>query len=132
MLNAESHEALSLVSKLVAAMAEQREALASSDWAALSAAVPQLQTVVWSISQFPGGVEGLRNELSNMSDDRRETLKATLQAAAVDRRTSAELIKINLQRFSALRSIYALSEADDVYGQHAASTRPGLKLSTRV
>jgi hypothetical protein len=121
-----------LIGQLVGALSKQRQALADSDWSALNAVIPQLQDVVFSISQYPGGIEGLRSELAGLSEDLKSSVSQTLEAAAVDRKASAELIKINLQRFNALKSIHAVSADEDTYGQDTLSPRPGLKLSTRV
>jgi hypothetical protein len=121
-----------LLGQLVGALSKQRQALAESDWSALNEVIPQLQDVVFSISQYPGGIEGLRAELAGLSEELRSGVNESLEAAAVDRKASAELIKINLQRFYALRSIHAVSASEDTYGQDSLSPRPGLKLSTRV
>lgn len=127
-----NQRALNLAEALVGALSKQRQALAVSDWTALSEAVPQLQEAVYSISGFPGGIEGLREELSSLSAGERNQLEQWFAAAAVDRKTASELIKINLQRFNALKSFHAVSASDDTYGLDSLAPRPGLKVSTHV
>lgn len=124
--------AIGLLGDLVKALSNQRQALVGSDWRSLAEVIPRLQDVVSAISNFPGGIEGVRGELSKVDPTTREELDGLLASASVDRKTATELIRINLQRYNALRSIHSLSDEQDTYGQDATSPRPGLKLSTRV
>lgn len=130
--NANQRTATSLLGDLTLALAKQRQALTMNDWKSLADVIPRLQDVVSAISHFPGGVNGVREALRSIEPEARRELDGLLEAAAVDRRASTELIKINLQRFYALKSIYAVSQFQDTYGQEASSPPPGMRVSTRV
>lgn len=113
-------------------MANQRASIEKGDWQQLNHVVPKLQEALLVISRFPGGLEGLRERLENLPDDQRQRINHLMEAASVDRRVAAELIKINLHRFSALKALHENTVSDETYGSEHRAIKPGSRLSARA
>jgi len=114
------------------AIALQREALAGRDWAKLQQSIHALQQAMQHISSFPGGAEGVRKQLLASEGTARETADHLIERVMIERRSSAELIRLQLQRLQALQTMTSFEEDAGLYSETGATKGRGGRLSTWV
>ncbi|NBO81854.1 MAG: hypothetical protein EBU75_03245 [Betaproteobacteria bacterium] len=123
---------LSLLFDFSEAIAHQREALAKRDWLKLQNSIRTLQQAMHQIASFPGGAEGLRHQLLASDGQERQTADRLIEKVMVERRSSAELIRLQLQRFQALQAMTSLGEDAATYTETGGGQGRGSRLSTWV
>lgn len=112
-------------------LALQRQALAERNWVALSEVVPKLQQSMSLVQAYPGGAAGLRERLASMTSENNE-VSSLLEHATSDRLMSAELIRMNIHRLNALKSLFEHGAVDNSDTGQLNAGSPGSILSTRV
>jgi len=114
------------------AISQQREALASRDSAKLQLSIKGLQHAMHQIANFPGGAEGVRSQLVATEGQARVSADRLIEKVSVERRSSAELIRLQLQRLQALQAMTALQGETATYSESGAINSKGGRLSTWV
>jgi len=114
------------------AIAQQREALAKRDWAKLQQSIQVLQHAMHQIASFPGGAEGVRHQLVASEGEAREAADRLIEKVAIERRSSAELIRLQLHRLQALQTMTSLDEESATYTESGTSKGRVGRLSTWV
>jgi hypothetical protein len=125
-------DAMRLLFDFSEAIAHQREALAKRDWAKLQQSIQALQQAMHQIASFPGGAEGVRHQLVASEGGAREIADRLIEKVAIERRSSAELIRLQLQRFQALQTMTSLDEESATYNESGTSKGRIGRLSTWV
>jgi hypothetical protein len=125
-------DAMRLLFDFSEAIAHQREALAKRDWAKLQQSIHALQQAMHQIASFPGGAEGVRHQLVASEGEARETADRLIEKVAIERRSSAELIRLQLQRLQALHTMTSLDEETTTYSESGTSKGRIGRLSTWV
>jgi hypothetical protein len=125
-------DAMRLLFDFSEAIAHQREALAKRDWGKLQVSIQSLQEAMQQIASFPGGAEGVRRQLAASEEAVRESADRLIEKVSIERRSSAELIRLQLQRLQALQTMTSLSEETATYTESGASGGQGNRLSTWV
>lgn len=90
---------------------DQRTAIASRDWASLERSLERLRHVMHRAASIPGGVAQLRGSIEALEGEEREQVRTLLEQIQAERQASSELIRLNLQRFQNLESIFALDRS---------------------
>lgn len=62
-------------------------------------------------ASIPGGVAQLRGSIEALEGEEREQVRTLLEQIQAERQASSELIRLNLQRFQNLESIFALDRS---------------------
>jgi len=124
--------AAELILSLAHLVGEQRTAMQRSDWVDLERVLLQMRSVMDKIQASRGGAEGFRTQLQDLAPQERARVDDVLYEANVDRQISAELIRLNLHRFNALRAMRAHAEGVDGYDRDGRAIAHGVRLSTRA
>lgn len=114
------------------AISNQREALAKRDWVKLQHSIQSLQQAMQQIASFPGGAEGVRNQLVSSEGHARKVADRLIEKVMIERRSSAELIRLQLQRLQALQTMTSLDEESTTYTESGTSKGRISRLSTWV
>ena len=114
------------------ALAKQRECVAGADWNRLEKVLPLLNEAVSAVEAFPGREDGLRAYIADLPGDRRSELEGRLLKAAEDRVVTSELIRLNLWRLNAIRTLQLQADVSDSYGNSHSRVTPGSRLSARA
>ncbi|NDA83107.1 MAG: hypothetical protein EBY01_08675 [Actinobacteria bacterium] len=125
-------DAIGLLFDFSEAIAHQREALAKRDWPKLQHSIRALQQAMHQIASFPGGAEGVRSQLITSEGQARKTADRLIEKVMTERRSSAELIRLQLQRIQALQTMTALEADTATYTETGANKGRGGRLSTWV
>lgn len=123
---------LEILQQFASHLASQRAAIAEGNWTALADVVPKLQHAMNLVQAYPGGATGLRSALRKLNQADERCISNVLEEAAADRLAAAELIRINLNRITALKSMWehAALDASDLEQSNAGI--PGRFLSRHV
>lgn len=113
-------------------LAVQRAAIAEGNWTALAEVVPKLQQAMNLVQAFPGGAAGLRHALGKLNSADEGRISNVLEEAAADRLAAAELIRINLNRITALKSMWEHAALDASELEQSNAGIPGRLLSRHV
>lgn len=124
--------ALEILQTFATNLAMQREAIAQRNWAGLAEIIPKLQHAMSLVQAFPGGSAGLRAELSVMAAQNDNRVSKLLEDASSDRLVAAELIRVNVNRLNALRSLFENGALDHTESGQFTTGSPGSLLSRRV
>lgn len=125
-------DAMCLLFTFSEAISMQRDALARRDWVKLQQSIQALQQAMHQIASFPGGPEGMRSQLNASAGDTREAADLLIQKVVIDRRSSAELIRLQLQRLQALQLMTSLESDDGTYTESGNNKGRSGRLSTWV
>jgi hypothetical protein len=125
-------DAIRLLFDFSEAVALQREALVGRDWTKLQQSIQSLQHAMQQISSFPGGAEGVREQLLASEGVVRERADQLIERVTIERRSSAELIRLQLQRLQALQTMTSFEEDAGLYSETGATKGRGGRLSTWV
>jgi hypothetical protein len=125
-------DAMRLLFDFSEAIAHQREALAKRDWVKLQRSIQALQHAMHQIASFPGGAEGVRHQLVASEGEAREAADRLIEKVAIERRSSAELIRLQLQRLQALQAMTSLDDDAGTYTESGATKGRSGRLSTWV
>ena len=124
--------AVALVLSLAQLVAEQKASMQSSDWDSLERVLSEMRAVMDAVLASEGGVPGLRRELEQLAAPERDRIDHILREASTDRLVSAELIRLNLHRFNALRAMRAHADGVDGYGKDGRGVAHRMRLSARA
>jgi len=122
--------ALRLLFDFSEAISCQREALALRDWTKLQGSIQALQVAMSQIANFPGGAEGVRQQLLETEGKTKDAANQLIEKVMIERKSSAELIRLQLQRLQALKTITALEEDSATYTESGANKGKSIHLST--
>ncbi|HAB46808.1 MAG: hypothetical protein EBV01_12320 [Betaproteobacteria bacterium] len=120
------------VDLLSEALAEQRQSITASNWSRLDKVLPLLGKAVSEVESFPGGETGFKDAIERLSFESRQEIEGKLLRANEDRLVAAELIRINLWRANAIRTLQMQADSSDGYGPSSMRVAPGSKLSARA
>jgi len=125
-------DAMRLLFDFSEAISNQREALAKRDWVKLQHSIQSLQQAMQQIASFRGGAEGVRNQLVSSEGQARKVADRLIEKVMIERRSSAELIRLQLQRLQALQTMTSLDEESATYTESGTSKGRIGRLSTWV
>ncbi|NDD11199.1 MAG: hypothetical protein EB072_00790 [Betaproteobacteria bacterium] len=124
--------ATEIIRVFASSLAVQRKAIADRNWDALAAVVPKLQEAMVRVKAFPGGAEGLKWSLSSLGQDHHLGINALLEEAASERLAAAELIRVNIQRLNAIKSLLEHGELAGAETGQVIQGSPGKLVSKRA
>lgn len=125
-------QAASAVEMMADALALQRECVADADWNRLEKVLPLLSKAVSAVEAFPGQEGGLRAFIADLPSEKRLEFEGRLVKAAEDRAVTSELIRLNLWRLNAIRTLQLQADAGGSYGSSHSRITPGSRLSARA
>ena len=124
--------ALDILQIFATNLALQREAIDQRNWAGLAEVVPKLQHAMGLVQSYPGGPAGLRANLTSIASTSGSCIADLLERASSDRMAAAELIRVNVNRLNALKSLLEHGAFDNSESGQFTTGSPGVLLSKRV
>jgi hypothetical protein len=104
-----------LVDQVANAVAELRTTLEKHELSGLETAILNSQMALKALEDHPGGVEGLRQLITTLSEAQQQELNSRLEQARTDHQLNSDLIRLAMQRNAALQAYAAQSSAGATY-----------------
>ena len=92
-----------------------REALESNDVDRLPAALNLTNTALGAINLYPGGAQALRRDIEHFPDEKKMVLMKLLDEASLDHQINGDLIRLAMQRSTAMQSFIAQQAPSATY-----------------
>ena len=102
--------------KIDVAVRDLRTALEANDMDRLPAALELTNAALDSINAYPGGVEKLRGDINQFPGGQKEQLLNLLNETSTNHQINGDLIRLAMQRSSAMQSFIAQQAPSATYG----------------